>query len=72
MSTTNWYFTSMSREYGTETFGAYDSHEDASLAIIRVMDRARELNDGIARCYSDPYAEELKTNDMIERGELNA
>jgi len=52
---TEWYFDSYSEEYGTERFGAYDTHEEAQEGITRVQLAASLCRDGIQRTYTAPY-----------------
>jgi hypothetical protein len=49
-----WYFTSDSADYGSETFGPYDSKIETLLGIGRVKTRAATLGDGVVRHYSAP------------------
>ena len=44
-----WYFQMESHEYGSETFGPYDSAEEAEAGMERVEVEAVRLNDGIER-----------------------
>jgi hypothetical protein len=53
----NWWFDVYSEEYGTDSFGEYDTKEDAWEAIRRVADNADRLSlsDGVKRFFSSPY-----------------
>lgn len=48
-------FTTYSDVYGGESFGPYAIYDEAQEGITRVMDAARQLNDGIKRDYSDVF-----------------
>ena len=50
-----WYFEMMSREYGFEEFGGYDTEVEAIEGQVRVKEKAQELKDGIERQYTEPY-----------------
>lgn len=51
----SWRFAVASDVYGTETYGGYDSEAEAHEGIERVKAKAREINDGVRRFYSEPY-----------------
>ena len=51
-----WYFYTLSKTYGRETYGPYESYEEARDAIARVQKRAGDMDDGVDRLYSDAYS----------------
>ena len=53
----SWFWDLGSEEYGNDTFGPYDSEEEAMEGIERVQAKSNELNDGIEREYGEPYLE---------------
>ena len=50
-----WYFEMISSEYGPEKFGGYDTKIEAIAGMVRILENALELNDGVERDYIDPY-----------------
>lgn len=42
--------TVVSEEYGSETFGPYDSYEEAAKVMHRIAEKA--VNDGVMRSYT--------------------
>jgi hypothetical protein len=50
-----WYFDVSSAEFGTETFGPYDTDVEAQQGIDRVRAEAAALDDDIDRHFSGPY-----------------
>ncbi len=51
----NWYFEVSSEDYGVETYGPYDTQEEAEQGIVAVKAKVAELKDGIEREYTEPY-----------------
>jgi hypothetical protein len=50
-----WYWKLYSREHGEEEFGGYDTEGKALEGQRRVRAKAKELNDGVERFYTEPY-----------------
>jgi len=51
----NWHFDVSSDEYGTETYGPYDTEVEAQQGIENVRASAAALNDDIERRFTAPY-----------------
>jgi X-X-X-Leu-X-X-Gly heptad repeat protein len=62
---TDWYFDSNSNAYGSETFGPYDTFDEAMQAMGRVQSKASALKDGVQRLYSAPYDDSVLPTDEV-------
>ena len=50
-----WYFSIYTHLCGAEEYGGYETEGEANEGIYQVRAKARKLNDGLIRHYSDPY-----------------